>query len=150
MSADCPAGATSAKAYKDHVDSGAACIVDGKITKTFSNIEVGVSHLYGLSALHDDVESAITEEEYTVPAMHIDPFIFGANNITGTYSGDVKKGKLYVNNSYAGVIGGTFKEGKFSFYARGKFLATDKVELEGLDGSDIVVVEKQRVEIINQ
>lgn len=82
--------------------------------------------------------------------MHIDPFIFGSTNITGTYSGDVKKGKLYVNDAYAGVIGGEFKEGKFSFYARGKFLATDKVELEGLDGSDIVVVEKQRVEIINQ
>jgi hypothetical protein len=81
--------------------------------------------------------------------MFIDPFVFGSTNITGTYTGDVKKGKLYVNEVYAGVIGGTFKNGEFTFYARGKFEATDKVELEGLNELDAVVVEKQRVEIIN-
>lgn len=80
--------------------------------------------------------------------MHINPFVFGSTDITGTYTGDVKKGKLYVNNSYAGVIGGTFKEGKFSFYARGKFLAIDKVELEGLNNLNAVVAEKRKVVII--
>lgn len=80
--------------------------------------------------------------------MIIDPYVFGTADITGTYAGDVKKGKLYVNDSYTGVVGGDFIDGKFSFYVKGKFLATDKVELEGLNSSDIVVVEKQIVEII--
>ena len=80
--------------------------------------------------------------------MHIDTYIFGSNDITGTYTGDVEKGKLYVNDAYAGVIGGKFSDGKFSFYAKGKFQSTDKVELEGLNGLDTVVVEKQIVEII--
>ncbi|WP_165004713.1 MULTISPECIES: immunoglobulin-like domain-containing protein [unclassified Enterococcus] len=81
--------------------------------------------------------------------MHIDPYIFGSDNITGTYTGDVERGKLYVNGAYAGVIGGTFSDGKFIFYAKGKFEATDKVELEGLNALDVVVVEKQIVEIIS-
>lgn len=103
MSADCPAGATSAKAYKDHVDSGAAYIIDGKITKTFSNIEDGVSHLYGLSAFYDAVESAITEKEYTAiietKILSVDEYIPGKTSwITGTYEGTLaKKVGIYIN-----------------------------------------------------
>lgn len=80
--------------------------------------------------------------------MTIDPYMFGASNITGTYTGIVAKGKLYVNGKYAGVIGGTFTGGSFTFYARGRFEAADIVELEGLSGIDTVVVEKQQVKII--
>lgn len=103
VSADCPVGATSSKAYKDHANSGAAYIVDDKITKTFSNIEDGVSHLYGLSALYDDIESTITEEEFTpiieTKILTVDEYIPGKSSwITGTHQGTLaKKVGIYIN-----------------------------------------------------
>lgn len=142
MSADCPAGATSAKAYKDHVDSGAAYIVDGKITKTFSNIEDGVSHLYGLSALHDDVESAIAEEEYTAiietKILSVDEYIPGTSTwVTGTCQGTLaEKVGLYVNGVriYSVPIGQA-EPGHFKYYRKG-LLATVTVKVYLADAND--------------
>lgn len=82
------------------------------------------------------------------PTMTINPYPFGDANITGTYTGEIKKTKMYVNDQYSGVIGGTFKDGNFTFYARNKFKANDRVELEGLSAESTVLVEKQLVEIL--
>lgn len=57
VTADCPDGATSARAYKDGRNFGTAYIVDGKVTKTFAEISEGDTHVYGLSVFYDDVES---------------------------------------------------------------------------------------------
>ncbi len=42
-------------------------------------------------------------------------FTVGAVEITGTYTGDVKKAKLYVNDKLISQ-GGTFKNGSFTYY----------------------------------
>ncbi|MDN3100703.1 hypothetical protein P0E61_10135 [Enterococcus faecalis] len=80
--------------------------------------------------------------------MTINPYPYGNEYITGTYTGEIKKAKLYVNDKYTGVVGGTFKSNNFTFYVKGRFKSTDKVELEGLSGQDKILVEKQQVEII--
>ncbi|MDB1581918.1 hypothetical protein PMT42_09910 [Enterococcus faecalis] len=61
----------------------------------------------------------------------------------------MKRAKLYVNDTYSGVSGGTFNDEKFTFYVRNKFKSTDKVELEGLDSKDSVLVERTIVEILS-
>ncbi|WP_157456738.1 immunoglobulin-like domain-containing protein [Carnobacterium maltaromaticum] len=70
---------------------------------------------------------AITPAKYTV----------GDTNITGTYTGDVKKAQLIVNDKAAGW-GGTFTTGgTFTYYAAGaKIKAGDKVVLVGYDAND--------------
>lgn len=135
MSADCPAGATSARAYKDHVDYGAAYIVDGKITKTYSDIEDGVSHVYGLSSIYSDVESAVTKKEYTAiieaKILTVDEYVPGTSTwVTGTYQGTLaKKVGIYVNGEkiYAVPIAQEERP-KFKYYRKG-ILATDTVKV---------------------
>lgn len=56
----------------------------------------------------------------------------GSSHITGSYTGDVVKASLYVNDVKV-VTGGTFKNGSFELYALGRFGLGDKVELAGLD-----------------
>lgn len=114
--------------------------------------EARTEHVYtfGLSALFGEIESEIATVEFVVPTMLINPYQFGTNNITGTYTGEISQGKLYVNDQYGDVIGGSFNNGDFTFYAKGKFEAADKVELEGLGANGAVVVEKQLVEIITE
>lgn len=142
VTADCPDGATSAKAYKDHVDSGTAYIVDGKITKTFSEIEDGVSHVYGLRAVHDDTESAIAEKEYTAiieaKILSVDEYVPGTSTwVTGTYQGTlVEKVGLYINGEriYSVPIGQA-EPGHFKYYKKG-LLATDVVKVYIADAND--------------
>ncbi|PEH48895.1 immunoglobulin-like domain-containing protein [Enterococcus faecium] len=159
MSADCPAGATSAKAYKDHVDSGAAYIVDGKVSKTFSNIEDGVSHIYGLSAIYGDVESETTEEEYTAiieaKILTVDEYVPGTSVwVTGTYKGTlVEKAGLYVNDENIGDVPVAQAEpGYFKYYKEG-LLATDVVKIyiadkddKELDQADVPIKQEEKLE----
>lgn len=159
MSADCPAGATSAKAYKDHVDSGAAYIVDGKITKTFSNIEDSVSHIYGLSAIYGDVESETTEEEYTAiieaKILTVDEYVPGTSTwVTGTYQGTlVEKVGIYINGEKIYAVPNTQEERpKFKYYRKG-LLATDIVKVyiadkddKELDQADVPIKQEEKLE----
>lgn len=152
--ADCPKGATGVKAYKDGKYLGLGYIVGDKITKKFSNItkkEARTEHVYtfGLNALFGQIESEIATLEFVVPEMSIDPYVLGTSNITGTYKGDVDKAKLYINDAYADVYGGTFKDGSFTFYAKNRFTISDKVELEGMSKAGKVSVIKQLVEVVS-
>lgn len=142
MSADCPAGATAGKAYKDHVDSGSAYIVEGKITKTFSEIEGGITHSYGLSAVYDNVESDITEKEYTTiieaKILTVDEYVSGTSTwVTGTYKGTlVEKVGLYINDErvYSVPIGQA-EPPNFKYY-RKDLKVTDKVQVYLADAND--------------
>ncbi|MFN6912872.1 immunoglobulin-like domain-containing protein [Enterococcus faecium] len=142
VTADCPDGATSAKAYKDHVDSGAAYIVDSKITKTFSDIKDGVSHIYGLSAIYSGVESAVTEKEYTAivetKILTVDEYVPGTSTwVTGTYQGTlVEKVGLYINGEriYSVPIGQA-QPPNFEYY-RKDLKATDAVKVYIADKDD--------------
>ncbi|WP_133296349.1 immunoglobulin-like domain-containing protein [Listeria kieliensis] len=60
-------------------------------------------------------------------------YVLGQTNITGSYSGDIVQGQLYVNGKYVST-GGTFKDGKFTYYVKaGSIKAGDKVEIVALD-----------------
>lgn len=159
MSADCPAGATSAKAYKDHVDSGAAYIVDGKITKTFSDIDDGVTHIYGLSAIYGDVESETTEKEYTAiieaKILTVDEYVPGTSTwVTGTYQGTLaKKVGIYFNGEKIYAVPMAQEERpKFKYYRKG-ILATDTVKVwlataddKKLDQADVPIKQEEKLE----
>ncbi|VEE82058.1 immunoglobulin-like domain-containing protein [Enterococcus hirae] len=133
---------TSAKAYKDHVDSGAAYIVDSKITKTFSNIEDGVPHIYGLSAMCNGLESAVTEKEYTAiietKILTVDEYVPSTSTwIIGTYQGTLaEKIGLYINGEriYSVPIGQADPP-NFKYYRKG-LLATDTVKVYIADKDD--------------
>ncbi|EME8143285.1 hypothetical protein I4L49_001482 [Enterococcus faecium] len=159
MSADCSAGATSARAYKDGIDSGVAYIVDGKITKTFSDIEDGITHIYGLSAIYGDVESEITEEEYTAiieaKILTVDEYIPNVSTwVTGTYRGTLaKKVGIYVNGEKIYAVPMKQEERpKFKYYRNG-ILATDTVKVwlataddKELDQADVPIKQEEKLE----
>ena len=76
--------------------------------------------------IEKDTEGTITPSEYKV----------GDTNITGTYTGDVKKAQLFVNDKASGW-GGTFTVGSFTYYAiKANIKAGDKVVLVGYDSND--------------
>ena len=106
VTADCTDGATSAKAYKDGRDFGTAYIMDGKVTKTFAEISEGDTHVYGLSVFYDDVESEITEIEFTAivetKILTVDEYVPGTSiYVTGTYQGTLaEKIGLYVDDTH--------------------------------------------------
>ncbi|MBC1520351.1 hypothetical protein HB912_01670 [Listeria aquatica] len=70
------------------------------------------------------------------------PFTVGSSLITGSYSGDIVQGQLFINGKYVSK-GGTFSKGQFSYYVKvGTVKATDKVELVGLDKNKKVLDRK--------
>ncbi|OTO29403.1 hypothetical protein A5816_001690 [Enterococcus sp. 3G1_DIV0629] len=71
VTAGCPEGATSAKSYKDGQEYGSAEIVGDSVTSIFTKIAGGETHVYGLSALYDGVESETSVIEYTAPAGNV-------------------------------------------------------------------------------
>lgn len=63
--------------------------------------------------------------------------------ITGTYNGDVHQGRLKVNGKVVSW-GGTFKDGKFSYYVgQLKFNKSDQVILEGLNKRGEVILHSE-------
>lgn len=75
-----------------------------------------------------------------------DPYTVGKTEVTGTYTGDVAKAKLYVNGKYIST-GGSFKTSKFAYYVKeGTIKASDKVELVALDSTD-KVLDKKTVQV---
>ncbi|MEB7428083.1 BspA family leucine-rich repeat surface protein [Enterococcus faecalis] len=69
------------------------------------------------------VEGALSDVQHTV----------GSSTITGTYMGDMSKARLVVNGNIISV-GGTFKDGIFSYYvAPNQVIESDTVYLQGYD-----------------
>ena len=69
------------------------------------------------------VEGTLSDVQHTV----------GSSTITGTYTGEMSKARLVVNGNIISV-GGTFKEGNFSYYvAPNQVKETDTVHLQGYD-----------------
>jgi hypothetical protein len=80
-----------------------------------------------------------------------DPYTLGQATITGTFTGDVNFGRLYINGEHA-LWGGTYNEdGTFSFYVgRDLIKAGDVVKLEVIhrvSASDLTVLDSQEIEI---
>lgn len=142
VTADCPDGATSAKAYKDGRDFGTAYIVDGKVTKTFAEISEGDTHVYGLSVFFDDLESEIAEIEFTAivetKILTVDEYIPGTSTyVTGTYQGTLaEKIGLYVDETHVYSVPLIKSEyPKFKYY-KNNLTVTEKVQVYLADEND--------------
>ncbi|MFC0616213.1 immunoglobulin-like domain-containing protein [Enterococcus faecalis] len=69
------------------------------------------------------VEGMLSDVQHTI----------GSSTITGTYTGEMSKARLVVNGNIISV-GGTFKDGTFSYYvAPNQVKETDTVHLQGYD-----------------
>lgn len=140
--ADCPEGATSAKAYKDGRDFGVAYIVDGKVTKTFAEIPEGDTHVYGLSVFYADVESESAEIEFSAivetKILTVDEYVPGTSTyVTGTYQGTLaKRIGLYVDNTHVYSVPLIKSEyPKFKYY-KADLTASEKVQVYLADEND--------------
>ncbi|EOA3381671.1 immunoglobulin-like domain-containing protein [Enterococcus hirae] len=80
----------------------------------------------------------------------VDTYKLGDSTITGTYTGDIHKGKLVVNGE---VISwdGTYKDGKFSYYVNSQIIkAGDQATIQGYDKFDTPLGDPQPVTIGEQ
>lgn len=62
-------------------------------------------------------------------------YVEDADQITGTYTGDVSYARILVNGRDLGIQGGTFSDGSFSFWAKGNVKYGDTVQLQAYDKS---------------
>ncbi|NAD92813.1 BspA family leucine-rich repeat surface protein [Enterococcus hirae] len=80
----------------------------------------------------------------------VDNYKLGDSNITGTYTGDIHKGKLVVNGEVISW-GGTYKDGKFSYYVNSQIIkAGDQATIQGYDKFDTPLGDPQPVTIGEQ
>lgn len=69
------------------------------------------------------------------------------NNITGSYSGDVKKAKVIVNGTVLS-LGGTFSNGRFTYWVGpSRIKAGDNVLINGYDQNNAVLTQNNRVTV---
>ncbi|MCV3107077.1 BspA family leucine-rich repeat surface protein, partial [Enterococcus hirae] len=79
-----------------------------------------------------------------------DTYKLGDSTITGTYTGDIHKGKLVVNGEVVSW-GGTYKDGKFSYYVNSQIIkAGDQATIQGYDKFDTPLGDPQSVTIGEQ
>ena len=80
----------------------------------------------------------------------VDTYKLGDSTITGTYTGDIHKGKLVVNGEVISW-GGTYKDGKFSYYVNSQIIkAGDQATIQGYDKFDTPLGDPQSVTIGEQ
>ena len=80
----------------------------------------------------------------------VDTYKLGDSTITGTYTGDIHKGKLVVNGEVVSW-GGTYKDGKFSYYVNSQIIkAGDQATIQGYDKFDTPLGDPQPVTIGEQ
>ncbi|MEX1468976.1 immunoglobulin-like domain-containing protein [Enterococcus sp. C74] len=80
----------------------------------------------------------------------VDIYKLGDSTITGTYTGDIHKGKLVVNGEVVSW-GGTYKDGKFSYYVNSQIIkAGDQATIQGYDKFDTPLGDPQPVTIGEQ
>ncbi|MDT1959007.1 immunoglobulin-like domain-containing protein [Carnobacterium divergens] len=83
----------------------------------------------------------------TEGSIKADDYTIGESNITGSYTGDVAKLRLYINGVSV-AWGGTVANGKFTFYAANqKISATDIVTMNAYDKDDNLLQENAPVKI---
>lgn len=82
------------------------------------------------------------------PAIKPDDFKIGSSYITGSYSGDIKKARAYLDGT-AKAIGGEFTlDGTFKYYIGSGVTIDSSLEIEGRDNDNIVVTPKISINII--
>ncbi|MGM0291248.1 BspA family leucine-rich repeat surface protein [Enterococcus sp. AZ029] len=111
--------------------------------------------LEGLDKAGNIVEKVNVEPKIAEGTLSDVQYIVGSSTITGTYTGEMSKARLVVNGNIISV-GGTFKDGTFSYYVAPKQVKeSDAVYLQGYDkeGDPVgdltpVTVQKQQGQLI--
>ncbi|EKZ0165330.1 BspA family leucine-rich repeat surface protein [Enterococcus faecalis] len=89
--------------------------------------------LEGLDKSGNIIETVNVEPKVAEGTLSDVQHTVGSGTITGTYTGEMSKARLVVNGNIISV-GGTFKEGTFSYYvAPNQVKETDTVQLQGYD-----------------
>ncbi|MBC1937934.1 hypothetical protein HCA69_16350, partial [Listeria grandensis] len=90
-----------------------------------------------------NIASRTVTSAQTVGTITPDRFNVGDANITGTYTDDVVRARVYVNGASIG-IGGSFDSGSFSFFAGNAGIkAGDTVTIQALDFNNRILDTKQ-------
>ena len=99
--------------------------------------------------LIDSKEIAVISES-SGSIDQVDTYKLGDSTITGTYTGDIHKGKLVVNGEVISW-GGTYKDGKFSYYVNSQIIkAGDQATIQGYDKFNTPLGDPQPVTIGEQ
>ncbi|MGM0238781.1 immunoglobulin-like domain-containing protein [Enterococcus sp. AZ103] len=75
-------------------------------------------------------------------------YTIGNGEITGTYSGDVRKARLSVNGNVISW-GGTFKDGRFNYYVGNAIKEGDNVTMNAYGTDDVLLQENVKVSFAN-
>lgn len=152
ITADCPAGATSGKIYRNGNYFSTAYLENGKLFKVMAQ-PAGSSFRVGISALFGSIESEIAEKTVTptTPLFEsLDSLVYvpSQGRLAGEYTGDIDHVVVYVNGKPKETGGEFTEEETFELPLDITIKPTDKIEVEGLDSNNEVVVEKQPVEVV--
>ncbi|EGO8717370.1 leucine-rich repeat protein [Enterococcus faecalis] len=127
--------------------------IDGNISNrggTFNKSDGTFYYYAGAGRIQVDqdvVLEGLNEQGEIVKSIKIDPkikegslnnveYTLGNNTIVGEYTGKVRKARLVVNGTIVSV-GGTFDEGRFSYYINPtQIKETDTVQIQGYDAED--------------
>ncbi|EUJ30955.1 cell wall anchor domain-containing protein [Listeria floridensis FSL S10-1187] len=106
---------------------------------------------YSNGAVRELLPATVNVTNNTKPATEgtitPDTFTIGDSNITGKYTGDVKRLRLYINGVSV-AWGGDLKDGKFIFYAANQKITTnDKVTMNAYDKDDNLLQENVPVNL---
>ncbi|WP_348921848.1 immunoglobulin-like domain-containing protein [Enterococcus rotai] len=78
-------------------------------------------------------------EEPEKGSLSVDSYQYGDINLTGTFSGDIKRGRLTINQQVVSW-GGTFRDGQFTYYiGAGRIKEGDHAVIDFLNSEDEVV-----------
>ncbi|EJW9249073.1 TPA: immunoglobulin-like domain-containing protein [Enterococcus faecalis] len=89
----------------------------------------------------EKTEVLVLKKEVADTEFTMDKYFYGQINITGSYSDDIKRARLKVNDEVVS-FGGDFKDSHFTYYVgAGRIREQDTAVLEALDEKDQVVAE---------
>ncbi|WP_348921869.1 immunoglobulin-like domain-containing protein [Enterococcus rotai] len=89
--------------------------------------------LEGLDSAGNVVETVKIEPKVVAGSLDNVQYVLGESTITGEYTGNMSKARLVVNGTIISV-GGTFKDGVFSYYVNPSQLKeTDTIQMQGYD-----------------
>ncbi|EOH75653.1 immunoglobulin-like domain-containing protein [Enterococcus malodoratus] len=108
--------------------------------------DVVIMNAYGTDdvLLQENVKVAFTSSSYK-GTISPNTYTVGAIEVTGIYVGDVKQARLYVNNGLVSV-GGTFKNGTFSYYVGNAIKKGDNAYLVAY-GPDGIELDRKTVQV---
>lgn len=125
--------------------------------KVPDNVKTPVTYTGSISYVNGDTRQLIpnvlnvtnNSKSATEGTIKANDFTIGDANITGTYTGDVARLRLYINGVSV-AWGGMLENGKFTFYAANQHIgANDVVTMNAYDKDDNLLQENAPVKVNN-